>query len=141
MTPDIYFMVYAHVRHVRQNFGTCVWSHTAILKRLSNPALILKLSSYLPVKFVNVLKSRLIFNIFCCFWMFANEALHISRAHISKSKSCFNEKSSTHYLHMKTKILAYFQICVGAPLKQIPEEIKKIKVKTCQTRIKVSSEE
>ena len=40
----------------------------------------------------------------------------ISRAHISKSKRYFNVKSSTYYFHMKTKILAYFQICISVPL-------------------------
>ena len=40
----------------------------------------------------------------------------ISRVHISKSKRCFNVKSSIYYLHMKTKILADFQICIIVPL-------------------------
>ena len=40
----------------------------------------------------------------------------ISRVHISKSKMCFNVKSSTYYFHMKTKILADFQICISVPL-------------------------
>ena len=35
---------------------------------------------------------------------------------ISKSKRCFNVKSSTLYFHMKTKILADFQICISVPL-------------------------
>ena len=34
MTPDICFLVFAHVRHVRQNFG----SHTSILQELLNIA-------------------------------------------------------------------------------------------------------
>ena len=42
--------------------------------------------------------------------------LHIARAHISKSRKCFNVKSSAHYLRMKTKILADFQICISVPL-------------------------
>lgn len=32
-----------------------------------------ELSSYFPVKFVNFLKNRVVFNIFCCVWMFANK--------------------------------------------------------------------
>ena len=36
--------------------------------------------------------------------------------YISKSKGCFNVKSSTYYVHMKTKILADFQICISVPL-------------------------
>ena len=42
---------------------------------------------------------------------------HISRARISKSKRCFIVKSSTYYFHMKTKILADFQICISVPFK------------------------
>ena len=49
--------------------------------------------------------------------MFVNK--HISRAHISKSKRCFNVKSSTYYFHMKTKILADFQICISVPLTEL----------------------
>ena len=41
---------------------------------------------------------------------------HISRSHISKSKRCFNVKSSTYYFHLKTKILADFQICISVPI-------------------------
>ena len=39
------------------------------------------------------------------------------RVHISKSKRCFNVKSSTYYFHMKKKILADFQICISVPLR------------------------
>ena len=48
--------------------------------------------------------------------MFETNFSHISRAYISKSKRCFNVKSSTYYLHMKTKILTDFKICTSAPL-------------------------
>ena len=65
---------------------------------------------------MNFLKSRIIFNIFYCFWMFANKI--ISGAHISESKTCFNLKPSTCYFHMKTKILADFQIYISLPLKR-----------------------
>ena len=34
----------------------------------------------------------------------------------TKSKTCFNAKSSRYYLHMKTNILADFQICISVPL-------------------------
>ena len=40
----------------------------------------------------------------------------ISRAHISKSKRCFNVKSST-YFYIKTRISADFQIWISVPLK------------------------
>ena len=36
--------------------------------------------------------------------------------HISNSKRCFDVKSSTSYFHVKTKILADFQICISVPL-------------------------
>ena len=36
--PDICFLVFAHVRHVRQNFGTLIWSRLAILWLLLNTA-------------------------------------------------------------------------------------------------------
>ena len=70
------------------------------------------------MKFVSFLKSRLIFNVCYCFWMFLNKffTYSASRVHISKSKRCFNMKSSTYYFHMKIKILAYFQICISIPL-------------------------
>ena len=42
---------------------------------------------------------------------------HILRADISKSKRCFNVKSSTSYFRMTTKILADFQICIRVPLR------------------------
>ena len=32
------------------------------------------------------------------------------------SKRCFNVTSSTYYFHMKTEILADFQICISVPL-------------------------
>ena len=41
---------------------------------------------------------------------------HISRAHITKNKRCFNVKSSTYYLHIKAKILTDFRICTSVPL-------------------------
>ena len=41
----------------------------------------------------------------------------ISRAHISKSKRCFNVKSSTNFFYIKTRISADFQIWISVPLK------------------------
>ena len=41
---------------------------------------------------------------------------HISNAHISRRKRCFNVKSSTYYFHVKTKILADFQFCISVSL-------------------------
>ena len=51
---------------------------------------------------------------FCCkCWPYLS---HISLAHISKSKRCFNVKSSRYYFHVKTKILVNFQIRISVPL-------------------------
>ena len=41
----------------------------------------------------------------------------MSRVHISESRRCFTVKPSTYYFHMKTKILADFQICISVTLK------------------------
>ena len=68
----------------------------------------------LPMKFVNFLKSRTIFNIFYCFWMFVNKLFTYLRC--AYLRKCFNVKSSTRYFNMKTKILADFQICISLPL-------------------------
>ena len=66
------------------------------------------------MKFVNFLKSRLIFNMLseCLETNFSHNLV----AHISKSKKCFNVKFSTYYFHMKTKIFTDFQICISVPL-------------------------
>ena len=50
--------------------------------------------------------------------MFVNKTFtHLTCA---ESKRCFNVKSSIYYFHMKTKILADFQICISVPLKYPP---------------------
>ena len=56
-----------------------IWKSLYMLRSYKNNTLKIshsesqEFSSYLPVKFVNFLKSRLIFNIFYCFWMFINK--------------------------------------------------------------------
>ena len=55
------------------------------------------------------LKSRLIFILFYCFWIFVNKLFTYL------TWKCFNVKFST-YFHKKTKIVADFQICISAPL-------------------------
>ena len=60
--------------------------------------------------------------------MFLNvckQTFHISHVRISQTKRCFNAKFSTYHFHMKVKILADFQICIGVPLNS---QILKIKV-------------
>ena len=42
---------------------------------------------------------------------------HISRAHMSKGKRCFNVKSAIYYFQMKTKIFADFPFCISVPLR------------------------
>ena len=91
-----------------ENLPTCLCSYKNNTLKISYKNNILR---YFPMKFVNFLKSRLIFNICYCFWMFINKLF--TYAHISESKRCFNMKSSTYcfnmksltyYYHMKTKI-------------------------------------
>ena len=79
------------------------------------------------MNFVNFLKSRLIFNIFYCFWVFVNSVNNISRTHISKSKRGFDVKFSAYYFNTKTKILVDFQICISAPLNVRKTGWKKIR--------------
>ena len=67
-------------------------------------------------KFVNFLTSRLIFNIFYCFWMFLNKLFTYLSAHISESKRCLNVKSLAYSFHMKTKISGKFQISISVAL-------------------------
>ena len=82
-----------------------------------------KFSNYLPVKFVNFLKSRPIFNMFYVLLLLNVGKQTFDKSHvrmnISKSKRCFNLKSSTYYFHVKKKILADFQICISVPLSNI----------------------
>ena len=62
-------------------------------------------------------KSRLLFNIFYCFCMFVNKYfIHLSGAHNSKSKWCYNAELSAYYFYVKTKISIDFQICISVPL-------------------------
>ena len=64
----------------------------------------------MSVKFVNFLKSRLIFNILL-FLNVCKYTFHICHVHISqKVKGVLI--SSIYYFHIKTKILADFQICI-----------------------------
>ena len=48
--------------------------------------------------------------------------LHMSRAHISKSKRCFIVISLLYYFYMKTKIWTDFQICISVPLNTAGEQ-------------------
>ena len=52
--------------------------------------------------------------------MFLNvctQTFNISHVRISQNvKRCFHVKSSTYYFHVKTKMLAYFQICISVSL-------------------------
>ena len=50
--------------------------------------------------------------------MFLNKIFTYLRVRTSKSKRCFNVKSST-YFHTKTKILADFQIGISVPLRNV----------------------
>ena len=54
--------------------------------------------------------------------MFVN-ILHISGAHISESKRCYNVIPSVHYFYVKTNMLADFQIWISVPL-SFSEEVQ-----------------
>ena len=64
-------------------------------------------SSYLSVKFVLFLKSRLLSNILYCFCLLISMS-HISNVHISKSKRFYNVKLSVYYFYVKMRISADF---------------------------------
>ena len=70
------------------------------------------------MKFVNFLKSRLIFNIFVLLFLnVCKQTFHISHVRISqKLKGVFMRNRKHIIFIMKTKILADFQICIGVPL-------------------------
>ena len=85
--------------YVRIHVKTIPWKF-----RILNP----KNSRVMYPTIANFSKSRLIFNIFYCFWMLANKLFtHLTCAHL------FNVKSSTYYFYMTTKTLADFQICIS----------------------------
>ena len=48
--------------------------------------------------------------------MFVNKLFAYLTCAISKRKTCFYVKSLRYYLHVKTNILADFQICISVPL-------------------------
>ena len=63
--------------------------------------------------------------------MFVNKLF----SHISKSKRCFNVICSTYYFHMKTRVLADFQICISEPLSEVAAMLpilEKLKARMCE---------
>ena len=48
--------------------------------------------------------------------MFVNKLMTYLTFTYLKGKRCYNVTSSTYYFHVKTKILAEFQICISVPL-------------------------
>ena len=66
--------------------------------------------------FIFFVKSRLLFNISYCFFMFVNKRFYISDAYMSKSQRCYNAKRSPYYFYVKTKISVDFHICISVPL-------------------------
>ena len=101
-----------------------IWksSYITVFKQKQYPqnfaVLILRILEWsLRVKFVNFMKSRLIFNIFYCFWMFVNKHFtYLTRIHISKSKRCYIVQSSAYFPRVKMKLPGDFHICISAPL-------------------------
>ena len=66
------------------------------------------------MKFVNVLKSRLVFNILYFTYLMS--------AYL-RSKTCFYVKSSACYFQMKAKILADFQIRISVPFTHLTPRV------------------
>ena len=65
------------------------------------------------------LKRRLILTYFIvsvCLW---TNILHILGVHILESKRFYNVIPSVHYFHVKTKMVADFQICISVPLNKV----------------------
>ena len=54
---------------------------------------------------------------FYCFWMFVNKHFTYFAGPYLKKQKWFIVRVSSSYFHMKTKILADFQICISIPLK------------------------
>ena len=75
------------------------------------------------MKFINFLKSRLIFNIFYCFWMFVNKLFtyitYITLRISQKVKDVLMWNLQTYYFHIKANTIADFQICINVPLRKI----------------------
>ena len=76
--------------------------------------------SYLPVKFVFSLKSRLLFNVFYFFCMFVNKHSRYVKCTYLKRERCYNVQSAWYYFYMKTNILQDFHICISVPLRKPP---------------------
>ena len=72
--------------------------------------------SYLPVKFVFFLKSRLLFSVFYCFCVFVNKHFIISGVHISKNEQNHHAKPSAYHFYVKTEVSVDFYICSSVPL-------------------------
>ena len=98
-----------------------IWKSLYVFMFINFKFLILRILSYLPMKFIRFmlhfvtlvlkgLESRLILNIFDCFWMVINKLF------TNLMYASFNVKSSTYYFLMKRKILADFQIYISVSL-------------------------
>ena len=70
--------------------------------------LIKQFLSYSPIQFVFFLKSRLFFNIFCCFWMFVNKHF----ANFTVTRVYFR----VYYFYMNRNWQENFHICISVPL-------------------------
>ena len=63
---------------------------------------------------------------------------HISRAHFSHSKKCFNVEPSTYYFHMKTKIMGDSRICISVLLSwKNNNHLNNLKTALASTKIEV----
>ena len=68
------------------------------------------------MKFVFLLKSRLIFKILYCFYMLVNKYFINTGAYISQSKRYYNAKPLAYCFYVRTKILLNFHVFISGLL-------------------------
>ena len=109
-----FFFFFLKVHKCRfENFTICLGSYQNNILKISY-SLSKEFSRYLPVKFVFLLKGRLISNIIYCFSIFVSKHFTISNAY----KECYNVKPSGYYFYVKTKISVNFHVYISVYLKQ-----------------------
>ena len=79
--------------------------------------LILRILELFAREVCKFLKKQVNFYHILLFLNVCKQTFHISDVRKSQKVEHFNVKLSTYYFHMKTKILADFQICISVPLR------------------------
>ena len=99
-----------------ENLSICLCSYKSNPLKILNPK-----NSWVVfrVKFVNFLKSRLIFNILCCFWMFVNNHFTYLTCTYLKKQKVLSCQIFRIFFHVNKKISTGFQIYISVPLRCI----------------------